>query len=180
MNEMFIFIAGATVGSVITWKLVKTKYERIAQEEIDSVKEVFSRKGVTETADTDIEQTYINDSIQKAADISKKFGYSVYSKKEEMEEDDVSKKPYIISPEELGEDYEVESLNLYADGILTDDRDNVIAEDDIEEIVGKDSLTHFGEYEDDSVFVRNEALELDYEILLDTRNYYDIYPKDDK
>ncbi len=45
--------------------------------------------------------------------------------------------------------------------------------DDIEETVGIDSLTHFGEYEDDSVFVRNDERKCDYEILLDHRDYED-------
>lgn len=39
----FIFVAGAAVGSAATWKIVKTKYEQIAQEEIDSVKEEYGR-----------------------------------------------------------------------------------------------------------------------------------------
>ena len=34
-----IFLAGGAIGSVITWKLVKTKYETIANEEIDSMRE---------------------------------------------------------------------------------------------------------------------------------------------
>ena len=46
MNSKFInvlmFAAGAAIGSVVTWKFVKTRYEQIAQEEIDSVKQAFS------------------------------------------------------------------------------------------------------------------------------------------
>ena len=82
--------------------------------------------------------------------------------------------PYVISPDEFSEneDYETESLTYYSDGILADDRDNII---DIDMVVGRESLNHFGEYEDDSVFVRNEELKTDYEILLDTRRYSDIY-----
>lgn len=36
--KLLIFGIGAAIGSVVTWKLVKTKYERIADEEIESVK----------------------------------------------------------------------------------------------------------------------------------------------
>ena len=43
MVNILIFAAGAAVGSLATWKFVETKYKRIAQEEIDSVKEVFYR-----------------------------------------------------------------------------------------------------------------------------------------
>ena len=42
--NLAMLAVGAAIGSAVTWKLVKTKYERIAQEEIDSVKEVYSRK----------------------------------------------------------------------------------------------------------------------------------------
>ena len=38
------FVVGAAIGSVVTWKIVKTKYEQFAQEQIDSVKEVFARR----------------------------------------------------------------------------------------------------------------------------------------
>ena len=41
---LFIFVAGAAFGSFVTWKLLRDKYEQIAQDEIDSVKEVFSKK----------------------------------------------------------------------------------------------------------------------------------------
>ena len=82
-------------------------------------------------------------------------------------------KPRVIPPEEFGEeDYAVISLNYYADGVLADDWDKVI--EDVENTVGEDFANHFGEYEDDSVFVRNDELEKDYEILLDMRNYSDV------
>ena len=83
-------------------------------------------------------------------------------------------KPYVISPEEFGEfeEYEKISLTYYADKVLADENDEEV--DDVDEIVGEESLNHFGEYEDDSVFVRNDRLKCDYEILLDQRNYSDV------
>ena len=39
-----MFVLGAAVGSVVTWQYTRKKYEQIAQEEIDSVKEIFSRR----------------------------------------------------------------------------------------------------------------------------------------
>jgi hypothetical protein len=82
--------------------------------------------------------------------------------------------PYVITPEEFGErdDYETASLTYFADGILADDTDQMV--EDVDDTVGTDSLTHFGEYEDDSVFVRNDDLKCDYEILLDVRKYADV------
>lgn len=78
--------------------------------------------------------------------------------------------PYVISPEEFDEldGYTPVSLTYFADGVLADEHGIVI--DDVEEIVG-DALNHFGEYEEDSVYVRNDAKRCDYEILRDEREY---------
>ena len=93
-------------------------------------------------------------------------------KKEEQETMEI--KPYVISPEEFGEfeDYERISLSYYADQILADEDDEKV--EDVDNVVGLESLTHFGEFEDDSVFVRNDRLKCDYEILLDQRTYSDV------
>ena len=80
--------------------------------------------------------------------------------------------PYVISPDEFGNaGYDIVSLELYSDRVLVDEDDNPI--EDIDFLVGEDSLEHFGEYEDDSVFVRNDHLKTDFEILLVEETYYD-------
>lgn len=80
---------------------------------------------------------------------------------------------YVISPEDFGEEnyYAWVSLTYYADGILADDNGVII--DNVEEMVG-DALDHFGEYEEDSVYCRNDAKRCDYEILKDLRRYADV------
>lgn len=168
-----IFIAGATVGSAVTWYCVKKKYEKIAQDEINSVKEVFTRREPDEEMAAEV-----NDTIRHAADRAKEkpdvVEYAALVHKyngnmeKEQEEGVREKRPYVIPPEEFGrfDDYEEISLTYYADGILADDNDEVL--DDAEGIVG-DALNHFGEYEDDSVFVRCDERKCDYEILLDQR-----------
>lgn len=82
--------------------------------------------------------------------------------------------PYVITPDLFGEtfDYDQISLIYYADGVLTDDNDQPV--EDIANTVGVDFASHFGEYEDDSVFIRNDVLKNEYEILADRRSYSDI------
>lgn len=178
-NNVIIFAAGATIGSAVTWKLLKDKYAKIAQEEIDSVKEVFTvRKNSSNTIDELVESKEVKDETLRS--FNDKIDYSNlvkeigYISKDEEGGSDVNDKPYVIEPEEYGEmdGYETVSLTYYADGVLADDRDNVV--EDVEGMVGVESLDHFGEYEDDSVFVRNDRLETDYEILLDLRNFDDV------
>lgn len=184
------FTLGGAVGAVVTWKLVKTKYEQIAREEIESVKEVYSRKNsqpedpVEEFENPEnLEQSVVElaakaknkPGIMEYADKLKENGYTDYSTPSNNKKEEVAdvKKPRVISPEEFGEnDYETVSLTYFADGVLTDDMN--IPVEDVESTVGMASLDTFGEYEDDSVFVRNDEMQIDYEILLDSRNYSDL------
>lgn len=166
-----IFATGTAVGSAVTWIFVKKKYERIAQEEIDSVKEVFARRNNVENEQTETvtEETPVFDEEDYNEYEAITHGYASYAVPNIGTE-----KPYVISPQEFGEieEYDRISLTCYADKILTDENDCLI--EDVEGIVGLESLTHFGEYEDDSVFVRNDRLKCDYEILLDQRSYTEV------
>ena len=182
-----MFVVGAAAGSAATWLYAKKYYERIAQEEIDSVKAVFSEH----KPDTVVKNNNVQEENQHKADIAKlkpdlvnyaaklqEEGYSNYTKNSEkiIEEKDVPmpNKPYIISPEEFGEsgNYTQISLTYYSDGVLADDEDEII--EDIDDTVGEDFADHFGDYEDDSVFVRNDRLRCYYEILKDNRSYHDV------
>lgn len=171
--SVITFVAGAAIGSLVTWKVTKTKYEQIAQEEINSVKEVFTvKKGEDASEEKDAEP----EPKSKAQEYVDQLKELQYGEVEDIDEegDDIVMRPYVISPDEFAErdGYETVSLTYYADGILTDETDEIIK--DIDDVVGIDSLSHFGEYEDDSVFVRNEDLKLDFEILRDVRKFKDI------
>lgn len=101
-------------------------------------------------------------------------GSKVENKKSEKDisEETTVNKPYVIDPRELGDtDYSIDSLLYFEDGVLTDDDLNPILQSN--NIIG-DALMHFGEYEDDSVCVRNDELKKDFEILKDIRKYNDI------
>ncbi len=170
------FMVGAGMGSICAWKLLKRKYERIVQEEIDSVKAAYATRESIEKAGKCFLEGFHDGIVKVAKERTQDNGdFKKYvSIIEDRKEEAFVEKPYIISPEEFGEfeEYEKISLTYYADQVLADENDEEV--DDVDEIVGGDSLTHFGEYEDDSVFVRNDRLKCDYEILLDQRNYSDV------
>lgn len=182
-----IFVAGAAIGSTATWYYAKKHYEQIAQEEINSVKEKFSAKkeptvvNIVNNADSAEKKAAVAKEKPSIAEYAKqlsKEGYTNYSNVEMPEdhkkEPDVTEIPFVIPPEEFGEledeGYFKVSLTYYADGVLADEDDEIV--EDVDGWVGKESLDHFGEYEDDSVFVRNHRLKIDYEILLSQREYY--------
>lgn len=161
MNKLFIFAAGMVLGSVVTYGYVKTKYEKIADAEIESVKKAF--KDNKEESENNSEN-----SSEKATKVYTDLAGGYSTESEEKEEE--MNKPYVISPDELGETgYKVENLTYYSDKVLTDDFDNVIG--DIDATIGKESLKHFGDYGEDSVCVRNDKRKKDYEVLLDPEKY---------
>ena len=178
LKSLLIFAAGVVIGSEATWKLTKDKYKAIADEEIESVKETFAKRKKKEDIETptlldvsSMHPKFSDADLKKLKQTITTNGYRNYSNIAK-EEEPIMAKPYVISPEEFGEaDYPTESLTYYADGILTDERNDII--EDVERMVGMESLNHFGEYEDDSVFVRNDELRTDYEILLDNQRFYD-------
>ena len=177
-RDLFIFAAGSAIGSAVTWKLVKTKYEQIANDEIREMRDFYYNLA---SENDDIDEYEYEDAEDYTPDESEKeeyenvvesTGYRNYSNKKEKEVEDLGR-PYVISPDEFDtEDYEVVSLLYFDDGVLTDEQYNVI--DDVEGLVGEDSLNHFGEYEDDSVFVRDDEKKIDYEILADGRKFSDV------
>lgn len=202
MKNFFTFVTGLVIGSVVTYVVVKDKFEKIAQEEIDSVKEVFRRrvekeadKKVEKIAEKEVEK--IRKEYNNYSSLTK--NYTSYSKNE-TEEDDCaqvededgveifeverasnSDRPYVIDPWDFGgeDGYDTITLNYYADGVLTDDDDRIIEDDEIDDIVGKDFAEHFGEYEKDCVCVRNDRLKTDYEICRDLMEYSTLLSRPD-
>ena len=170
---------GALIGSAAAWIFAKKYYEKISKDEIDSVKKEFSkmRNASIETSDHEEKNNDIS-SLRDTSDKIEPYNYTDHSKKEEQ---DISVKevqnvndPYVISPDEYGEymDYEQVSLTYFRDGVLADE-DTLEVIDDIAGTVGEDFADHFGEYEDDSVHIRNDVTRCEYEILADLRSYSD-------
>lgn len=171
MNKGFLgivfFSAGGALGFIAANALMKGRYERLVQDEVESVKAAFKR----ERARTDGKPE--KPSEKERRDYAKRVSNLGYAKEAKPKP---AFGPRVISPDDFGEmeEYDEISLTCYADGTLADDNDRAMGEDEIEETVGRDSLTRFGEYEEDSVFVRNDRLKADYEILRDTRTYAEV------
>lgn len=171
-----MFIGGVTVGSIASMQYFKKKYELIAEEEIKSVKETLSGKTEVRVEESVEPEEDIEELTEEEKEEYKNIitDYTSMSKKEKEDDEMKKKKPYIIPPEEFGEkdEYDLISLTYHSDHVLVNNLDEVIKGKELESLIGKDSLSHFGEYEDDSVFVRNEKLKTDIEILKDLDPFF--------
>lgn len=186
MKNILIFSLGAAAGSLLTWKLIEKKYKKIADEEIESVREYYKNKidGTikTSTGLSIVEPVKETESTTTTASYTKLINDLEYSNQDSNQDDDYTIyiepgvdfiEPYVISPEEFGEvdAYETKSWTYYSDFVLTDEEGEIVS--DPENIIG-DALSHFGDYEDDSVYVRNENTFCDYEILKHCKTFSEV------
>lgn len=177
MNKVLIFALGATVGSLVTWKIVKDKYEKIADDEIESVIEYYRNKEKETSCEAkeepqrqpSPEEEELKARAEENRKLIKELGYA------NCEDDRIL--PYVIAPEEFGDLDITKTWMYYADDTLVDENDDIVS--DPESIIG-DALSHFGEYEDDCVHVRNEELNCDYEILQSEKTFSEVYTDDMK
>lgn len=166
-------VIGAVGGYLLANRLLKDHYEQLADTEIQSVKDAFRR-------DHPISKTKEE---KKPTESDKKRYTKMVSKLGYAEDKTPKMAPEIeyISPTEFtnkdhleGEDYEEISLTYYSDGTLADDEDRAMSAEDIAKDVGEKFKDHFGEYEEDCIYVRNHTTKVDYEILADLRPYSQI------
>ena len=187
LSNTLAFTVGVAAGASVTYILIKKYFKKIADDEIDTMREYFQNKRSegTDALEEEPDEAEVKEArdehqedkpnIREYASLIKKENYTSYSdttadKRKEV--DDVEK-PYVITPEEFGElDYSTISLTYYSDDVLTYESDELV--EDVDDIVGADFAEHFGEYEDDSVFIRNDRMKTDFEILADKRNYSDV------
>lgn len=182
--NVLMFTTGAAIGSLVTWKIMKVRCERIIQEEVDAFKEgwvnLTRESGVdykvnNDDNDDDEEEELDEDDEDPAMTEYHRIVNRYRNYGEEGGNGDEDEVPYVngprlITPEEFGDnpDHGNYCLSYYADGILADDWDETY---DVEETIGEDALEHFGDHVDDVVHIRNERLSADYEVTKDPRTF---------
>lgn len=169
-----------------------TKREEIISEHADKEVDILKQEIESMRQDTEEQTSVDEEDLEEYRNIVSQYNHPEYAdalvRKRELQmadakkaEEDMTKERqepfYIIKPEEFGtiDDYELVNLTWYADGILADEFDNIIGEEEIEERIGSGALIEIGKYLPNFIHVRNDDLEIDYEIGEDPRNYCDIY-----
>lgn len=175
-SNLLIFVSfslGAACGAYAGYKVATDKYNSIMQEEVESIKASFSKANEAKekpSLSEMVEELTEKETQQIVKAATENLGYS--AAEESKPEKKVSIE--IIHPEEFAmeDDYDTTTLTYFEDEVLVDELNEKI--EDVEELIGPDALNHFGEYEEDSVYVRNHNRMTDYEILKDARTYKEV------
>lgn len=190
LGTLLSFGIGAILGSSITFIVLKEEYDKRMEEEFKkmmddlkkpSVVNFFNEHEKSEEKESDSIENPKTHSVKEYDKFIKTSGYS----SEEEEDDDIVVNdltgdpdaiPVIIPPDEFGDEetYHQISLLYYKDGVLADEKDHPFRSYDA---IPRDFDEHFGEYEDDAVYVRNDRLRIYYEILRSEKTYAEVLRK---
>lgn len=163
MKSFLMLLAGVGIGVGVSWVYHKNKYEQLVEEELESVRE-HSRKYTKEDYDKanrkeDASRQPISkdEAIKNYNEVIKDNAYS-----HEPEKD-----IFIVTPDDFSTipGYDADSLNYHTNDIISNDDEEEV---DVEDLLGMTALEikdHFGQYEEDAVYIRNTLLHTDYEIL---------------
>lgn len=180
MNKVLYFglvIGAAAAGAVAAWYLTKDKAEKEADarshEEYIQMKKAFEAKTAKDKPeDLDIYKSEA-ESPKPKNKVKQMVEYQNICKKYEKKPE-APKKPFVISPDDFGENpgYDHIYLTMYADHIIADENDEIV--EDADECIGLENLSHMGEYDADILHIQNDKLHVYYEITRDLRNYMDV------
>lgn len=189
LKGLCIFAAGAVVGMVATREIFRKHYQQLVDEEVNEVREYYKgKKEEPEVEEVKEEKEFTNEERAAYNQLVTDNNYMTYDysnvlpPKEEKEEKPVRNiydEPCIISYEEFGQaeendiPYETTSITYYADGVVTDEDDEIM--EDFEDMIGRDFIDIFNEFPTSAVYVRNDLYKVDYEILRDDWNYHDCH-----
>jgi hypothetical protein len=196
-------VTGATITYLVSRKVLRAKYEKIAVEEIAQAKEFYGtlyKKERFETPESTVDTLIPHRSVKEAAKSLLRYQGAVEEEgvEEEIvaEEEEVAvnvflqdrtpvddvetedrnpDRPYVISEREYMENednFRQVTFTYYAgDDVLADAGDKDIPYPD--PVVGEQNLQRFGDGTEDqnTVFIRNERLSTDYEIVRSDGKY---------
>lgn len=177
IKGIFIFAIGALSGTFVGAQIAKKKYEEIANEEIEEIRDYY-RKINKELADQLVDKTAEPEKVEEAKEVEeiveerKQYENIIkrgnYMAVDEEEQNNVCDEAYPIDPSEFGNEGKnaTETLTYFADGVLVNEVDEVVEDPDL--VVGRHHIDIFNEFPDATcVYVRNDLDGMDYEIIKD-------------
>lgn len=83
--------------------------------------------------------------------------------------------PYEIDPYEYGnkEGYDMVSYSCFSDGVITNEYDEALSEDEVEASIGSSVRRKIVGNKEPAVYIRNDKTKIDYEIMADSQPYSD-------
>lgn len=192
-EKPIIFVVGVAIGAGVAILATKSYFETISNDEIESVKKAYKTPNTPH--DDEKLQDFVNAVKTQNTRVSvddkaiyeqhiNHFGYDVVSNKKSKEEietklaekegpSDEKSKPYHISIDDFTENkpyYKQVTVTYFPkEQLLVDDISGEF--EDVESTVGKDNMSLFLETDEDVIYIRNDNLSIDYEVVKSNAEY---------
>lgn len=168
------FAIGGISGFLFANHVLKKKYDKIVEEEVESIKASFRKYQIDQESEEEIEAVK-----QEYEELVDNLGYSTISEdmvEESPEPNENEVHHMIISEDQFGkiEDYETITLLLLQDGVMVDDDYDRMSDEEIQWAVGDVDLKAFAKSDAETMYIRNNRIKVYYEIVKDDQTYAEV------
>ena len=183
MNKVGAFIFGAIVSGAIVFGIEEYRMKKVKKDAEDSIAqmiEVYKQK----TIELESKHIDISEDLGSVEDAEKALNeYSAFGKSETAPKNDILDEPeekkskgeaYIIKPDDfaMDPDMEIISLIFYAgNNKLVYVSGDAGIEEHPEDLFDIEFLNHFGEYEENMLYIRDPDKKIEYDIEYDENSY---------
>ena len=196
IKETIIFSVGAAIGAASTYFILKDRFDKQRNEEQardkEYYKELYSNKEETQSEKVKEKPEDVEINIENAVmaeidvksgeepdynDIINKLNYNQFSTKTPDMSGDPrpAKKPYQISMDDYNEDVSQikKIISYFEDDGVCMDNDTKEVLDNVAKDIGIDNLELINTEGNDEVYIRNEQLGIDYNVVSEPGSYED-------
>ena len=183
--KVLMFFMGACAGCAGTYILLKKKYDKDMAEELLKIKRHYENEKRTNEPpkkSEDIHKEFETEEVSppKTKPDLKDYAHMIVEKEKPVaparSKEEVSTDLRILSSkeefEDLSDDYRVEDLIVYSDGVVTDIRDKVVF-DKFQDVIGAIQGEDFDD--DGYLYVADDLRNRLYEISKDERSYKSVF-----
>ena len=182
VKELIIFAAGAGIGAGISFIVTKNIYEKKCREEVEELRKKYKYEEGSATKKLDDVKHYIqahynpniDNESESAVEEDEIDEMDRMAEEEFPEEPDIREEPYPITPEEY---FEGKDLGIAKRALIYYAGSDTLLDEMSEEVqelsqIGVDNLSFFGKYESDRLYIRNEAIGEDYEVIFEEGSWH--------
>ena len=191
LRDAIIFVGGVGLGAVSTYFILKDRYNKQLNEETEEIKEyykdLYSNKEETPSELQDVEikiEDVHMETVEVPAgeepnygEIIEKLNYNQFSTTVAAPdgEERVERKPYLISMDEYNTDTRMikKIISYFEDDMVCMDNDTKEVLTNIPKELGVDNLESINENGEGEIYIRNELLCIDYNVVSEPGSYED-------
>lgn len=180
LKNIIFLVGGGAIGAVTTYFCMKDKCNKLVDEETSAIKKYYEEKYNTENEDkpNDIPEEVKKEPEEEKEEpnyeeIIEKLNYNEFSTRTSSNKK--AKRPYLITEEDFVSDTTnvKKIISFFEDDEICMDNDTKEVLENVAQDIGNDCLEQINERGANEIYVRNEVLGIDYNVVSEPGSYED-------